>query len=1073
MALLIMKNRLVVVIMSFNIVLCSVGLWPPPLRAQVGYGAQQPTALRTRTIEFTTDEGTWMSLDVSPDGKTIAFDLLGDIYTMPISGGNATAIAAGRSWDHQPVFSPQGDSIAFISDRSGGEALWLMDSDGGHPRPLASTPKDRLSLTSPAWTPDGKALVVSSFEAGKGARLLMFPVDGSPSRPLGEPPVLTGIQLIGVGEVPKLNFSNGPAFSPDGRYVYYSVSLPWSTRAAPGSILRLDRNTGEAASVVSGGYGGSFRPLLSPNGSLLAFARRTGSTTALWLRDLTTGAERIISREITFDAQEQGTFADVLPRYDFTPDGKGIVISIGGKIHYLDLQDGSDRLIPFSAHARQETIEPFRAVRRVETGPVNAQMLRSPALSPDGKTLLFSAFGNLWYQGIPNGNAQRLTNDPGREYMPVFSPDGKWIAYVAWTDSNSGRLMLSSADGMTRKVLAAEAGEYANPAWSSDGKRVVYAFMPAADLRERADNETFVREFRIRWISAAGGDSHEVTTARYDRHAQQMHPMPTFTRDGEAVLFVESEFYEQNPRLMRAPTEGGPKNVLLRINGSNINQIVPSPDGQQVALLQDGVVWVGPLPAFVAPATTLAIEQLPSTWKRVTDEAGIDLHWDSSNALYWFFGNEAWRKTIGGPLERIAQLNVSMPRAKPDGRVAFTNAKIVTMRGDQIIARGTIIVSRDRIEWIGPAGRKPPPGTQVIDATGKTIIPGFVDSHAHVHDTSSTPPEQQWSLLAALSFGTTTAFDPSHNSVAAFLQRELIETGYLDGPRLYSTGSAILPGHFEPVQSLDDARRIVRMFQRYDADMVKQYGWERRAARQYLEQAARERGIMITAEGVSQANELTLILDGYPAFEHAFPFTPLYRDVIEFVSQSGVFYTPTVALIGQRASGLSHFALSTPWYEDTRLQEFTREPSSTAATAVPNAEWRYVAVARAATSLLRAGVPVAVGGHGEGHSCLGIHWEMWAMVDGGMTPFEVLRAATLTGAQKIGFDQDLGSLEVGKLADLLVLNDDPLANIRNSTHIRYVVKNGFVYDAQTLDEVYPIKRKRPPLFWKPQLFQVQ
>ncbi|MBC8646024.1 MAG: PD40 domain-containing protein, partial [Thermoanaerobaculia bacterium] len=391
-----------------------------------------------RTVAFEVSEGTWVSVDVSADGKTIVFDLLGDIYVMPIDGGAARALTRGPAYDYHPRLSPDGGTIAFTSDRGGMENLWLMDADGKNPRALTSE-KDAY-VRSAAWTPDGTYLVArkeDSKHAGiPPVELWMYHRNGG-----------GGIKLTSSDDV---NNASGPVASPDGRFIYFSARerrfnyIP-DLRDGLWHIRRLDRTTGETFPLTSG-FGGAGRPMISPDGKTLVFVSRRDNDTVLVARDLETGAERLLLRGVTRDEQEGFAQMDLWPGYAFTPDGKSLVFTNHGKIVRLDLATRQPREVPFTARVEQSLAPRVSWQEKVASGPIAARILRWPNQSSDGKWIAFDAFGRVHLQEVTNGQAsgapKRLTPDaagaPPREYAPAFSPDGKWIAYVTWSDADGG-----------------------------------------------------------------------------------------------------------------------------------------------------------------------------------------------------------------------------------------------------------------------------------------------------------------------------------------------------------------------------------------------------------------------------------------------------------------------------------------------------------------------------------------------------------------------------------------------------------------------------------------------------------
>ncbi|HXH39090.1 MAG TPA: amidohydrolase, partial [Thermoanaerobaculia bacterium] len=388
----------------------------------------------TRTVSFSTSEGTWLSLDVSPDGRTIVFELLGDLYTMPIAGGTATRITSGPSFDSQPRWSRDGKQIVFLSDRSGAENIWLCDADGSHAK--AVTKGSNNLYASPAWTPDGNYIVASRTSGVLGSvyELWLYHKDGGS----GTGMIKSGTPAPGV---PQMNIL-GAAFGSDPRYVWVSrhrggfgYNLQINSFQAEWQVAVYDRQTGQTNGVTDV-QGSGMRPILSPDGKWLVYATRHDTATGLRLRDLSTGDERWLVYPVTRDDQESRFTRDLEPGSAFTPDSKALITTFGGKIWRVEVPSGQVSAIPFTAQVEQQLGPLVRFDFRVDTGDITLRQIRDGSASPDGKHLVFSALDRLYVMDLPGGTPHRLTTETVHEQEPVWSPDGKSIAYIMWTDTS-------------------------------------------------------------------------------------------------------------------------------------------------------------------------------------------------------------------------------------------------------------------------------------------------------------------------------------------------------------------------------------------------------------------------------------------------------------------------------------------------------------------------------------------------------------------------------------------------------------------------------------------------------------
>lgn len=1027
------------------------------------------------TLRFETTEGTWMNLDVSPDGRTIVFDLLGDLYALPITGGAATRLTSGLAFDMQPRYSPDGRLIAFTSDRDGLNNLWVMRPDGTGLRQVSK--ESAQDVNSPAWSPDGQYLYarkhfVEQRSLGAG-EVWMWHVSGG-----------TGLKVTDRGQTWQKD-AGEPALAPDGRYLYYSKDVTpglvfdynRDPYAGIYAILRRDLTDGTER-TLAGGPGGAVAPRPSPDGRSLAFVRRVRLTTVLYLRDLATGAERPLWNGLDRDMQETWAIHGVYPQYAWTPDGRALVIWAQGGLWRVDATTGAAGRIPFTAQVEQVVHRAVRFPQRVSSAEFPVRMLRDVATAPDGRTVAYSALGRVYLRPLPAGAARPLTADERLEFDPAFSPDGQWVAYTTWTDADRGRVRVARVDGRPgARDLVATPGHYLEPAYSPDGRWLVYRALTGDGIRGPTHGE----EPGI-WVVPVDGSAPPRLVTR-----QGTDPM--FDATGRRILLrgVES----QKQILYSVDLMGGDRIVHFR--SDNATEIVPSPDGRWVAFAERYRAYLAPFPRSGRP-----VDIGPATRThpvaRISSNAGLYLHWSAdSRRVHWTLGPEYFTRDLtrtfafveGGeaqPAEPEAagvDIGFTVSEDAPSGTIAFTGARVVTMEDGPaggVLENATVVVTGNRIAAVGPAGQVTiPAGAHRVDAGGRTIIPGLIDVHAHVGgESGGLLAQASWPLMANLAFGVTTSHDPSNNTETVFTTSEMIRAGRKLGPRLFSTGT-ILYGAETPfksvVETYDDALSHLRRMKAVGAFSVKSYNQRRRDARQMFIQAARELKMMVVPEGGSLVySNMTMVNDGHTGIEHALPVGRVYRDLATLIGRSGTGYTPTIIVGYGGLWGENYWYEKTEVWESEHLLAFTpREVvdgrSRRRLKAAEEGDWNHVDIARGAKAIQEAGGLVQLGAHGQLQG-LGAHWELWMLAQGGMSPLEALRAATLDGAKYLGLDGELGSIRAGKLADLVVLGGNPLADIRQSERVEQVMLNGRLYDARTLNEIGGRPRPRPRLYWE-------
>ncbi|MBL8985408.1 MAG: PD40 domain-containing protein [Gemmatimonadetes bacterium] len=1047
---------------------------------------------KTRQVDFVTREGTWMTVDLSPDGQWIYFDLLGHIYRMPASGGTATSLtqSSGVALNYQPAVSPDGRTIAFISDRKGQNNLWIMDADGGNPRQVESDLNARTN--DPVWTPDGQFILVErrTLPGGAGGSgIFMFHRNGGKGVA-----VVDGQQARGAA---------WPSPSADGRYLYFQENTPGETvswthgedadEPAVDDILqgsvqlrRLELRTGRIEPITGGpptrqfriSSGGAYAAEISPDGKWLAFARRIpdgtfsykghrfGPRTALWLLDLETGRERILMDPIELDMTEAIKVLRILPGYRWAADGRSLVIAQGGKIRRVDVATGAVTTIPFEARVQRTISEQAYRPFRIDDGSFETKFHRWQTASPDGRLLAFEATGRIWLGERAGGTPRRLTTggESTLEYAPAWSPDGQWVAFVTVNDRAEGQLWKAPAGGGAAVQLTTEPGEYLHPVWTPDGQNVVVTRGAGASINHWS--LTHSPYYDIGSVPAAGGRFRTITRAPMPEGSffsffREQTPRPSVSDDGR-VWFPDLQLNGTGVRwvLVSVAPDGSDRREVLSFPYAD--EIVVSGDGRRAAFNEgDNVYWV-PIPPLGTATKPIAIEKkngsLPIT--TVSTTGGLYPRWRGS-VLEFGSGNRYFRHDPVTARTDTTTVRHTVTRAIPKGRVALTNARLITLDNRRVIERGTIVVDGARISCVGRCSTT---GARIIDAGGKTIMPGWVDMHSHFfREYRGVFPKHMFETGVALAHGVTTNLDNSMWSQDVFPVAEMIEAGEVIGPRTFSTGDPLYLGDGSRQNELSSYQvtedNIARL-QSWGAVSLKQYMQPRRDQRQWVSDVARKRGLMVTAEGADLPYNLSMIMDGQTGWEHPMSYAPIYGDVSTFFGQANAFYSPTAVVGGAGPWNDEYFFGESEVWKDPKLRLWMpwRQlvPHARRRMLRPATDYSYPLLAQSVADLIAAGGHGAIGAHGQQHG-IASHWEVW-MYATALGPHGALEMASMGGATMLGAQQDIGSLTVGKLADLVVLDRNPLANIRNTASIRWVMKGGTLYDGTTLDEIWPTAR---------------
>jgi hypothetical protein len=705
----------------------------------------------------------------------------------------------------------------------------------------------------------------------------------------------------------------------------------------------------------------------------------------------------------------------------------------------------------------------------------------------------------------PDGEPRRLTDSEVTEAHPAWSPDGSWIAYVTWSP-DGGHIYKVRSNGRGSPVqLTSLSATYQQLAWSNDGERIVAVRGPTRAYQEATGRRAPGAVDDLVWVLADGGDVNVVVPA-------EGRSRPHFSRDSDRIYLHHNEHglvsirWDGTDEKQHVKVVGNKRPGAEQPNRASL--ILMAPVGDRALAQVNSDLYVVTVPYVGGDTPTISVanpEKAAFPARKLTDIGGQFPAWSRDGGkVHWSMGNahvvydldeakavedsiEAAKRAEQDESEQEAEgereeegeeekgyeplefrIEIAVSRDIPQGTVVLRGARVVTMRADEVIENADVLVRNNRFAGVGRRGQVDVPAdAHVIDVTGLTIMPGFVDTHAHMGPAWDIHKTQVWPYLANLAYGVTTTRDPQTSSTDVITYGDLVESGKMLGPRVYSTGPGVFGDYVEdPIRDLDHARDILKRYSEYyDTKTIKMYMAGNRQQRQWVIMAAREQGMMPTTEGgLRFMYDLTMMIDGYPGQEHSLPVSPLFKDVVTLAAQSGITYTPTllVAYGGPWAENY-YYSRENP-HDDPKLRRFTPHSEIDQKTRRRNAGWFrddehvFQRHARVLKDIVEEGGRVGVGSHGQLQG-LGYHWELWSIQSGGMSEHDALRVATIYGAEALGLENDLGSIVTGKLADIVVLSANPLENIRNTNTIRYVMKNGRLYDGDTLDEVWPRQRR--------------
>jgi Tol biopolymer transport system component len=960
-------------------------------------------------IDVTVHEGTSMSVAVAPDGRTLAVDLQGSIWTLPASGGPATRITDIFNDARQPAFSPDGKWIAFFAYRDGGYDLWAIAPDGSNQHKLTWGAFDDRE---PIWSHDGTRVAFSSDRGN----------------PLGSDYNIWTLDMR-TGEFRQLTKNPAddymPTWSPDDKEIAFASTRDdgqavWAVNVADGTE-RKAAGAGGRVDAPSWGAGGQLLYHVTTGAGRGASGGGPESSRYEIGGKTITGGENVFAFRAAWAS------------------GKDFYYVSDGKIRKRNVDGGSPQTVEFSA-TMQVTRANGSYTRRkrdfTSVAPRQTLGIVSPKISPDGKQIAFAALGDIYVMPV-GGKPVNLTKDAALDTEPAWSPDGTQLAYSSDKDSEHLQLWVRDMKSGRSRRLTDLTTQPQGAAWSPDGTRI--AFFNVDGM------------WRVAQMSVIDVATGKVTKV----HDTLPQPgAPVWSPDGKRLAIAGIA------PMTRRFREG--TNQILTMSSTQLNDdkwFAPqpmmsidsrggcgpawSPDGTKMAAIYEGVLAVWPVSAAGEPL---------GPPRRITNESAHAPSWsgDSRHILYQSIDKLRIVDVENGDI-RTVPLDLKYTPAIPTTRLLVHAGRLVDMKSAASRANVDIVIEGNKITSVVPHADANHTG-HVVDASNLTVMPGLIEFHSHLQPDFGESAGRAW-----LAFGVTTVRSPGNTPYEPVEEREASEANVRPGPRVYGTGNLMewqrvyykmgiaisSNAHFE----MELQRAKVLQY-----DLLKSYVRLPDLQQKRMDEFAHGIGIPVATHEIFPASFVGVDNTEHTSATSRRGYSPKmatlqrsYEDVIQLFGKSGRYLTPTMFGAARQL-----FVDEPELKNDPRFKLYPewmqQQVAQMANLATPNQGVDPTGNGKMVLDVMRAGAAIVAGT--DTPNAINLHGELAAYVTAGMTPYEALKAATVNPAQALALDA--GTIEAGKLADLVIVDGDPLANVANAHKVRRVIANGRLYEMEQL-----------------------